>query len=296
MAEQLSGAPSPSPKMARVRLISQPLWRIRLTRELPRLLFSALAVAGLLASARFALDPPLPSSQRTSPRSFTADLAARGFASLFARRYLTWNAADPEAHRIALEAFVGGGIEPDAGMQVPASGEQTVEWAEVVQEREPDRDQHVFTVAAQTNTRGVLYLTVTVIRRSDGSLALGGYPAFVGSPASEPAGDTPATEAHEVGEAELATVVRRALSNYLAGSPAELDADLQSGAHVSLPRIGLTLESVQRLIWATGQDAVLAVVQARDERGGQYELAYELDVAREAGRWEISAIQVSPDA
>ena len=36
----------------------------------------------------------------------------------------------------ALASFVGPGIDPDAGLQPPSSGEQRVEWAEVVQERE----------------------------------------------------------------------------------------------------------------------------------------------------------------
>ncbi len=71
-------------------------------------------------------------------------------------------------------------MEPAAGLQLPPSGEQRVEWDEVVQEREPAAGEHVYTLAAQTDTAGLLYLTVSVIRLSDGSLALAGYPAFVG--------------------------------------------------------------------------------------------------------------------
>jgi hypothetical protein len=37
-------------------------------------------------------------------------------------------------------------------------------------------------------------------------------------------------------------------------------------------------------------------VQAQDARGARYTLAYELDVARVQGRWEVSAIQTNPDA
>ena len=58
----------------------------------------------------------------------------------------------------------------------------------------------------------------------------------------------------------------------------------------------LALQSLQSLVWAPGAGAVLAVVQAQDQRGAQYTLAYELDVARLQGRWEISAIQMDPDA
>ncbi len=89
--------------------------------------------------------------------------------------------------------------------------------------------------------------------------------------------------------------MERALRNYLAASASELAADLTASAHVSLPAAALTLESVQRLDWAPGAGAVLAVVAAADARGAHYTLAYELDVARVQGRWEISAIQMDPD-
>jgi hypothetical protein len=52
---------------------------------------------------------------------------------------------------------------------------------------------------------------------------------------------------------------------------------------------------MQRLDWAPGEGSVLATVQARDRRGAQYTLAYELDVLRQQGRWEVSAVQTDPD-
>ena len=115
------------------------------------------------------------------------DLAAEGFAQLFARRYLTWEANDPEAHARALAPFVGAGMEPDAGLQPPSGGEQQVQWTEVVQERTAAPGEHVYTVAAQTDTAGLVYLTVSVARAGAGALQLAGYPAFVGAPASGPA-------------------------------------------------------------------------------------------------------------
>ena len=53
---------------------------------------------------------------------------------------------------------------------------------------------------------------------------------------------------------------------------------------------------MQRLDWAAGPGAVLAVVQAAGRARRQYTLAYELDVARKQGRWEVSAMQMDPDA
>jgi Conjugative transposon protein TcpC len=185
-------------------------------------------------------------------------------------------------------------MESDAGLRLPSSGEQRVEWAEVVQQREPAPGEHVYTVAAQTDTAGLLYLTVSVLRTGDGSLALAGYPAFVGAPTSGPAQST--GRLREVEDPALATVVERVLRNYLAASASELAADLTSGARVSLPSLALALESVQRLDWSPDGRSVLAVVQAQDARGVQYSLAYELDVVQAQGRWEVSAVQTDPDA
>jgi hypothetical protein len=280
---------------ASVSVKTMPLWQIRLAREFFRYLLAALAIAGLAASARFAIDPPRPAAASASVRApAPADRAAEGYASLFARRYLTWDAAEPQASQRALAPFVGGGMEPDAGLQLPPSGEQRVEWEEVVQEREPAEGEHVYTLAAQTDTAGLLYLTVSVLRQQDGSLSLAGYPAFVGPPASAPS--EPSPHLREVEDPSLATVVERSLRNYLGASPGELASDLTSGARVSLPGSPLSLESVQHLDWSTGRSSVVAVVQAQDGRGAQYTLAYELDVVDDEGRWEVSAVQMDPDA
>jgi Conjugative transposon protein TcpC len=303
----MSAAPSdldaaPAGSRAAVTVTPRPLWRIRLARELPRHLLHALTLAGLLASARFALDPPRATVPAALLRRAPAqDLAAEGFATLFARTYLTWEAQDPEARERALAPFVGPGMDADAGLQPPAGSErsqiaQHVLWTQVVQEREPLPGQHVYTVAAQTDTAGLLYLTVSVLHPAGGRLALAGYPALVGAPASDPAQTSAEGRLRQVADPELATVVERALRNYLAGSASELAADLAPGARVSMPGEGLALQSLQSLQWAPGGGAVLAVVQAQDQRGAQYTLAYELDVARAQGRWEIAAIQMDPDS
>jgi Conjugative transposon protein TcpC len=282
-----------TPARPTVTIATHPLWQIRLAHELPRYLLYALCVAGLAASARFAIAPPraVPAAAPSAPSG--PDLAAEGYASLFARRYLTWDAAEPEANRRALASLLGSGVEAGAGLRLPPTGEQHVEWVEVVQQREPLPREHVYTVAAQTDAAGLLYLTVAVVRRADGSLALAGYPAFVGAPATGPA-QAPA-RVREVGDPALATVVERALRNYLAASPDELAADLTRGARVSLPDLTLTLQSVAHLNWSPDGHSVVAVVQADDGRGVQYTLDYELDVRVAEGRWEVSAVQMDPD-
>jgi Conjugative transposon protein TcpC len=270
------------------------MWRIRLARELPRHLLQALAVMGLLASARFAIAPPRPAiAHASAPSADLVDRAAEGFASLFARRYLSWDWRNPEAHRLALAPYLSSSMAAEAGAQPPEGGEQTVQWTQVVQARSVTPNEHAYTVAVQTDTDGLLYLSVSVVRGSDGSLALGRYPAFVGAPASTTAAPFP--QSREVEDPALQTVVARALRNYLARSESELDADLAAGARVALPATQFELRSLDTLDWSFDRRSVLAVLRARDQHGAQYTLAYELDVLSSAGRWEVSAIQMSPE-
>jgi Conjugative transposon protein TcpC len=270
------------------------MWRIRLGRDLPRYLLCTVSLAGLAASARFAIAPPRPIRAAPTLHPMPGpDRAAEGYAVLFARRYLSWKATEPQSSVRALESFAGGSVEAAAGLALPPSGEQQVEWAEVVQAREALPGEHIYTVAAQTDSAGLLYLTVDVGRTAGGALALAGYPAFVGAPASGAA--HPSGELREVTDSRLSTVVERALRNYLAGAMGELAADLSPGARVSLPTMTLTLEAVQRLSWSAGGRSVVAQVQAQDGRGVQYTLAYEVAVVQEEGRWEVSAVQTNPD-
>src|SRR5262249_47929286 len=147
-----------------------------------------LSIAGLAASARFAIAPPRPDAPAHAlPAPRQRDLAAEGFAQLFARLYLTWAAGDPEAHVRALSSFVGSGLESGAGLQPRASGEERVQWTQIAQERAGPPAKRVYTIAAQTDTAGLVYLSVSVTRGADGELELAGYPAFVGAPASGPA-------------------------------------------------------------------------------------------------------------
>ena len=278
-----------------VVVLSRSLWRLRLRRATPRYLLYATCAAGLLASARNLVAPPRMASPTERRGSIAApDLAARGYATLFARRYLSWDAARPAASENTLAPMAGSALASNAGLTLPASGEQRVEWAEVVQERSGAPSREVYTVAAETDTAGLVYLTVPVARERDGDLALAGYPAFVGAPASAPA-QTP-VETAEVDAPGLTSVVERALRNYLAASQEELAADLASGARVAVPTASLTLLSMPRLSWSADHRSVVAIVRAQDARGALYTLAYEADVEELNGRWELSAIQVNPTA
>jgi hypothetical protein len=277
-----------------VATTSAPLWRLRLARGLPRYLVCALACAGLLASIRLAVFPPRGGAAlRAAPALPVADRAAEGFAVLFARRYLTWDAAAPEASERLLAPLAGAEMAPHAGMTLPVSGAQNVAWAEVVQQRQQEPGAHVYTVAAQTDAAGLVYLAVGVVRGADGRLALSGYPSFVGPPTSGHA--RLAAHGPAVTGAALLGVVRRALRNYLASSADELAADLAPGADVAVPRTALALDAVQSLNWGADRRSVEAVVEAHDGRGARYTLGYELDVVDANGRWEVSAVEMEPD-
>jgi hypothetical protein len=281
-------------RLATVTVTSRSLWRMRLLRSMPRYLVYAAAAAGLLASLRFAVSPPAVRGPKAAmPQAAPADRAAEGFAVLFARRYLSWDASAPQTSERLLAPMAGSAMTPAAGLILPASGAQKVEWAEVVQERAPARGAHVYTVAAQTDSAGLIYLTVGVVRGPEGGLALSGYPAFVAPPTA--AGARPSGAGRPVTEWSLVGVVRRALRNYLADSPDELAADLSNGAPVGVSSFALALEGVQRLTWSTDDRSVLAVIDARDARGVRYTLAYELDVVDIGRRWEVSAVQMDPD-
>lgn len=223
-----------------------------------------------------------------------ADLPARSFASLFARAYLTWEAGNPAARQVALAPFTGSNLDPEAGLQPPLHSSERVLWEQVVQERPLPSRGRIYTVAVDTDAQGLLYLTVPVARSGSGALALAGYPALVGAPSSTEASGPGWGSGAEVEDRALSTVVERALRNYLAPAPAELAADLAEGAKVSTPRVGLSLESMQSLTWAAGGGSVVAVVTASGRAGARWTLAYEVDVVRAAGRWEVSAIQMDP--
>ena len=102
----------------------------------------------------------------------------------------------------------------------------------------------MITVAAQT-TRQLLYLAVPVHRTERGFLVVPRYPALVGPPVSDP-GAAPAEE-RDVSDGALRAVAERAVTNYLAGQRANLLADLDPAAVVSLPPALLDVRSVRSI-------------------------------------------------
>ncbi|MCA1690009.1 MAG: hypothetical protein LC720_06110, partial [Actinobacteria bacterium] len=219
---------------AGVRLDTRSLWRLRASASLTRWVLYVVATVGVAATVRFAVAPPRPATPRPAP-VVGADRAAEGFATLFARRYLTWDAASPALHEQGLAEFLGGSVDADAGMAAPARGSRRIAWAEIVQARTAPAGERVYTVAAGTADGEPTYLSVDVIRGASGELRLGRYPALVGPPLVGHAEALDAGAAGPVSDPGVTTVVERALRNYLAGSGQNLAADLAPDSVVATP-------------------------------------------------------------
>jgi hypothetical protein len=267
--------------------------RIRLSAALTRWVLYATAVAGLAASARFAIAPPHPQAA-PPPAIEHRDLAAEGFASQLARSYLAFDGDRPNAHRAQLASFVGDQLDPDLGLRPPPGTVQRVRWTQIVQSRTGVDGSRVYTVAAQTDRAGLLYLSVDVARGRDHALRLDGYPALVGAPLSAPAAVPPEGSQREVADRALRATCQRALRNYLARAADNLNADLTADAAVALPGLSLSLHRLTALQWVPDGASVLAFVEASDDDDVSYALRYELDVRRVDQRWEIAAIQTDP--
>jgi hypothetical protein len=283
----------PVPTRPRVRLETRPFWRFRLSASVGRWVLYATATVGIVATARLAIAPPRPPAAH--PVAVVApDPGAEGFATLFARRYLTWSAASPGEHAEGLAEFVSPATDPDVGLGQPASGSQRVLWADVVQARTGGgAGEHVYTVAVDTGATALTYLSVDVVRTPDGDLELGRYPAIVGPPLIAPATTLDGGGIGAVSDPSLSAVIDRGLTNYLAGSLANLAADLAPGAVVSTPADPLAVDQIEQLRVERDGD-VLATLVAGDSEGTSFTLTYELDVVRTAGRWLITAIQTDP--
>ena len=145
---------------ARVSVSSRSMRRVRVSAGLTRWVLYATATAGLAASARFAIAPPH-APAAPAPVVERRDLAAEGFASQLARSYLTFDGDRPEAHRAQLAQSVGDQLDPDLGLRAPPGRVQRVRWTQIVQSRLGGDGSRVYTVAAQTDRAGLLYLAST---------------------------------------------------------------------------------------------------------------------------------------
>ena len=223
-----------------------------------------------------------------SPAGSSGDLAAEAFAEGFARAWLSYDGADPDARERALSAYLSDELDPDGGYS-PRAGRRSVDWTTVAGERVRGRWRTV-TVTAGTSV-DVVHLAVPVARDGRGFLSVPAYPALVGPPATDTRADPPREQ--EVEDPGLRTVVGRAVRNYLAGERRDLVADLAPEAVVSLPSERLSLRAVEEVTWVRPGRQVAVAVEATDSRGAALRLRYELAVRRR-DRWYVRSLHVDP--
>lgn len=271
----------------------------RLRARAPRYAFLAFVALMCLAGIRATLAPPGQSPVAPLPGP-PLDYAEQDFALRFARAYLAYDGARPEARERALAPFASGGLEIGAGFFPPRSGAQSVRWAEVAQAQRPLAGGAIITVAAKLSTAArPVYLSVPVERGKGGAIYLASYPSFVGPPLS--ARPAPAQSGGDpVDDGEVSALVRRALANYLAADAENLSADLADAATVTLPTNHLRLTGLNQLDWVKGRGggAVLATIDATDARGGSYTLRYEVGLRRVSAAdprlgpgWRVTYVQ-----
>jgi hypothetical protein len=271
---------------ARVTLRRRRLWNTRVGLGLTRWVLYVVAVAGVAATARNALDPP---RQRTVVVSIkpASDTRFSWFAVTFARAYLAWS-ANPLIHQRNLSQFVVATGDRDVGLTPAPASSQRVTAASIAAETTGPAQLHIYTVAVATQ-HGVRYLAVPVTRGPAGLPVLARYPSLVGAPAIDESGALDGGSLPAVTNSGASAVLDRALGNYVGGSAENLAADLAPGALVQPVGPGLTLRAVVRLALEPS-GVVLATVRATDATGDVFTFAYRVSLSESHGRWEITRI------
>jgi conjugative transposon protein TcpC len=268
------------------------LRHVRLAARAPRLVAGLLVAILALAGLRVIVTgpPAAPAAPPPAPATAPDDSAVRAFAEGFAREYLTWEPRGWDERAARLRPYVGTGIDDDAGLRPGGDSVQRVTWTSVSAVRRTDAGTNVV-VAAETSN-GRLHLSVPVGRAPNGFLGLSGYPALVGPPPVDGRGAaSPPTTAIE--DDDLAAIVERAVTNYLAGERDNLLADLTPDAVVSLPEKRLRVTSVDDLAWVRPGHSVALELEAQDAAGSSWTLRYVLDVRR-SDRWYVRTLHLDP--
>jgi hypothetical protein len=278
---------------SRVEVQHTSVRRMRMLARTPRLLATGLAVVLILAGLRtVVLGAPAPKIQRVyEPAS--DNIGVEGFAEAFARAYLTWNGSGEVQSYYQSLAIYNPQFSNESGVQ-PSAAAERVTWSRVVQDQPSSlKGSRIVTVELQiTPGTRTCYLAVPVNRAQNGALAVTTWPSFVGAPAVQQAPSPPSLTA--VSDANLITVVTRAITNYLAGDATDLQADLAPGTQVTYPAQQLQVSGPPVSVQATGPGGVLITVRATDAQGASYTLAYEVGVEL-TERWYVDSIEVIPN-
>jgi hypothetical protein len=252
----------------------------------------------LLRGLAAVLEPREPARAVPAPRAAVPawpDDAARAFAAEFARAYLSYDPADPEASAAAVQAFatplLASTIAPEYDEDAPRRkvGQVTVARVERVD------DRHALVTVAAATGDGTTYLTVPVAHGANGGLVVSDLPSL----SAPPPRATVEEESHEsLATAErpaIADVITRFFRAYLAGEADGLEYLAPAGVHIGAlahehELLDLTSLSLAEPAKGSERD-VLASVRARDiETGAVYDLGYRVRLVREDSRWYVSAV------
>jgi hypothetical protein len=277
----------PSPPAVSVIRTSATSARVR--GAAPRVLWLTLVALLALGGLRQLLLPPRPLVlQRDVPAPAAADPApVDALAQAFARAYLSFDAAQLQAHDDALTAFMSPGVDLSGAVQPGADQSQQVTWTAVSSHAPGPGDSTLVTVAVALAGDPVLrYLAVPVSQGPGGAVAVTGEPGLVAPPAHDER--QPPSTGDDVEDGALRSVLVRALRAYLDGDADELAADLLPGSQAAVPQAPLALEQTESITWAS-RDEIEVDVLARDGRGADYALRYLVSVALR-DRWYVAAI------
>ncbi|MFE7485092.1 conjugal transfer protein [Streptomyces sp. NPDC057552] len=253
----------------------------------------------------FPAKPPAPIEQADpqdeARKNNVPDAEAQQVAARFARSYMTWNAADPDARAKELEADLAKSIDPKlgwngAGVQLVA---QTIPGTvtQVGGKRARVRvDVRVSVVTgsgkSQRTTTSWRGLEVPVAQ-GKGRVVVTGQPAIVGMPT---AAEYKAPDAPEA-DSQLAGLTRETVADFLRSWAAgEADQAAAPGADIQPLGSGLTLDSLDTwVVDAGGDDKRAGTATVRWKLGGaQIQQTYQITLtkvsASSASRWQVETV------
>jgi hypothetical protein len=215
--------------------------------------------------------------------------AADGLAVGFARAFLESSSTDE------LSAYLAEGAHLAPGR--PAGADAQVAQAEVVRSEPLGGGRWVLTVSCDLRDARTLDLTVPIVRKGAGEVAVMGAPSIVAVPA--PAGADPERPRPLAGPGAgaIGELVGKFLPAYVtAARSSELSYLLAPGATVVPLGGALDLAGVGRArqlgdFEGPERDLLVAARLSDPAGGAVYALSYRLRVVERAGRWYVAAVE-----
>lgn len=239
---------------------------------------------------------PAPESRADLREAFPGT-EAEAFAVSFARAYLTWDPAQPEALQRRLAEYAAPDLVERLLPELPTDGDpQTVVGTAIARSERLGADRGLVTIACALGGRDqVRYLAVSVARGPDGELAIDAPPALVAAPALAEVAGPEDVELSDAAAAEIESLAGDFLDAYLTGGDArELRRLLAPGVRVVPARVEAVSVRVMGVfdagVRSPSRRAVAVDVRVRiSEDGATLPLRYRLELAR-TDRWYVRSI------